>query len=202
MRASWETRRRQIAFTAVAGLVLANCSCLAVAAGAAAGGTAAGYAYYKGKICRSYPASFADVWAAAQTALPELGMPLDSVEKNGSEGTICSRTADGTTVRLFVEFQPSRIPAEGMVTQLCVRVATFGDDTVSQRILDQVGYHLVPAARMGPPLPTGPPAAVSAPTAPPPAAAQPVVPPQTAPPPLLPPEPIPSGAQPTSTQRY
>jgi hypothetical protein len=69
------------------------------------------------------------------------------------------------------------------MTRVGVRVATFGDEPFSQRLLEQVGLHLVPAAPMGPPVPAVPPPLT-------PAAAR--TPPETAPPPLLPPEPVPA----------
>jgi hypothetical protein len=168
-------------------ILLANSGCMLVAVGAGAAAGGAGYAYYKGKHCREYAASYADVWAATQSALTDLGMPVESAAQDSSEATVLSRTADGSPVRISVEPQASRVPAEGMATRVCVRVATFGDAGFSQRLLDQIGFHLVPATLVGPPDPTAPvpPGANgSPPTAP--------VPGQTAPPPLLPPEPLPA----------
>jgi hypothetical protein len=178
-------------------LALANGGCLLVAAGAA-GGAAVGYAYYKGKASGQYNASLADTWNAAHAALRELGMPMLSEETGKGTGFIESRTAEGEQVRLYLETEQSKIPAEGEVTRLCVRVGTFGDWAVSERILNQVGMHLVP---LGSPVPTSttqPNAAAQGviqtgaftptPAVPPPAAAPPT---QTPPPPLLPPEPAP-----------
>jgi hypothetical protein len=91
---------------------------------------------------------------------------------------------------------PSRIPAEGMLTRISIRVGTFGDHPVSERVLYQVGAHLVPNSVM---LPTPGPIAASTPptttiptpsqTPEPPISSQasPQPPPTT--PPRLPPEP-------------
>jgi hypothetical protein len=136
--------RLSIAYLVVAAAAVANSGCLLVAAAGAAGG-AAGYAYYKGKICNHYSASFEDTWAAVHTALGELGMPVETEQQEGFNGFIQSSTAAGDRVRIYLNHVNNHFPADGPVTRVCVRVATFGDEAVSQRILYQVGAHLVPA---------------------------------------------------------
>jgi Protein of unknown function (DUF3568) len=135
----------------IAALAFLQGGCLLVAAGAA-GGAAAGYAYYKGKICESYLANFEDAWAATHSALAELGMPILHEERHADNGVIKTQTSDGDRVRIALDVIPSRIPADGPSTRICVRVGTFGDHPVSERVLYQVGVHLVPAppARPGP----------------------------------------------------
>ncbi|MCI0457680.1 MAG: DUF3568 domain-containing protein, partial [Gemmataceae bacterium] len=99
-----------------------------------------------------------------------------------AKGFLESRTANDKRVRLSVKAQTSKIPVEGPVTRVCVRVAVFGDQPVSARILDQVGLHLTPVPVLGqPPVPS--PSTGLLQTAP--SAA---VPPQTGPPPLSQPE--------------
>ena len=49
--------------------------------------------------------------------------------------------ANGDRVRIYLDIIDG--PAEGPVTRICVRVATFGDYALSERILNQVGAHLV-----------------------------------------------------------
>jgi hypothetical protein len=172
-------------------VALANSGCLLATAGVA-GGAVVGYAYCKGRVCETYNANCDDTWAATHTALVELGMPIVKEERKKSEGFIESRTADGDRVRIYMENETSRIPAEGQICRVSVRVAAFGDRPVSDRILDQVGAHLAPAALPGVPPPspivaggviqTGGSQSSSFPAG---------LPFQTAPPPLLPPEPTP-----------
>jgi hypothetical protein len=160
-------------------VALANSGCLLIAAGAA-GGAALGYAYYQGKVVGDYTASFTDSWAACHTALAELGMPVTSEHNDGVTGYVESRRADGDHVRIDLETEASQVPAEGALTRIGVRVATFGDRPLSERVLMQIGLHLAPAAEAAPPGATlG--AIQAGATAP----AQ-----QTAPPPLLPTEPV------------
>jgi hypothetical protein len=186
--------RRRLRYTWAASVVLGlvvllNGGCLWVAAGAAGGGAVA-LAYYKGKVCALYNAGFGDVWSATQTALHELGMPILKAEREDACGFIVSRTADNEQVRIDLNTEPSRIPADRQVTRVSVRVAVFGDHPASFRVLDQVALHLTPArdspsspssAALGPIQPLAPMPSPAAPAA---------LPPQTAPPPLLPPDQI------------
>jgi hypothetical protein len=191
MKKKPDRRVTQLALILLASLALTNSGCLVVAAGAAGGAAAAGYAYYKGKITETYAAGFTDSWAATQTALTELGMPILKEDRKGDTGTIETRTADDDAVRIYLEAVKSSIPAEDKVTQISVRVATFGDRPVSDRILYQIGLHLAPAGYTGIPAAQAPGApGVIQTGAPGLAPAVPsTIPQQTAPPPLLVPEP-------------
>ena len=139
-------------YLGLAVLALANGGCLLAAAGAVAGG-AAGYAYYKGKVCRSYNADFGSTWAAVHTALAELNMPVEKEEADAASGSIHSRAGDGDAIRLQFDSLASAIPGEPPLTRVCVRVATFGDQELSERLLYQVGAHLVPGTGVPPPPP-------------------------------------------------
>jgi Protein of unknown function (DUF3568) len=152
MERNWRrTRRVRVAYLVLAGLALANGGCLVAAAGAA-GGAAVGYAYYQGKVSQDFAATFEDTWAAAHTALAELGMPVEGeTRESATTGSIDSRDADNNRVRIALESLTSPIPAEGILTRVGVRVGTFGDHPLSERVLSQVGAHLVPRAVAAPP---------------------------------------------------
>lgn len=172
--------RYQLCCLFVAALALGNGGCLLAAAGAAAGGGAAVYAYSKGNVCHNFNASFNDSWAAVRTSLTELGMPVLSEDRKATgKGIIETRAGDGSAVTITLEATPSAIPAEGVVTEVCIRVGTWGNYGVSDRILGQVNSHLAPP---------GAPAGAPQPPAQGWTPAQ--TPPTTAPPPLLPPEPV------------
>lgn len=181
MRRTWTL----LGYVVLAGVAVAQSGCL-LAAAAVAGGVATGVAYCNGKVCRLYDASFDHSWAACRTALTELGMPIVQEEHEcPGKGYIESRTADGDKVRIHLEEQPSKFQAEGAWTRINVRVATFGDHPVSDRILDQVGAHLVPINLMQPPPPGAMPIQPALSTARPPVTALPnPVAAQTPPPPL------------------
>ena len=180
----WVARFRAATLLLVAAaLANSGCCCLLVGAGVAgaAGGLGGGYAYYKGKVCETYDADFENAWAATRTALTDLGMPV--VKEEHDKGFLESRTAEEKRVRIYVKAEKSKIPAEGPRTRVCVRVAIFGDQHTSLRILDQVGLHLTPVPSAGPP-----PAASPSPS-PSQTAVPAVVPAQSAPPPWLQPVP-------------
>jgi hypothetical protein len=193
-----DAKWRRVAGLAILALVpLLNCGCLAVAAGAAATGVAAaGFVYFEGKDSREYPAGLEDTWQATRVALADLGMPIVRAEREENKGSLESRTAENEVVNLGVDTVPGKSPADPPLTRVSVRVALLGDHPVGTRILDQIGYHLVPTAAKGqPPLaPTpgtggGPPPATTEPprwSAPAPAPAPPSPPPETRAPPLLP----------------
>ncbi len=149
MARSWQGR---VLCGVLGAVALLNGGCVAVVAGAAAAGGAGGYAYYKGKVTRTYVANLDDVFAATKTALGELGMSLVSQEKTTSGGTIQTK-AGSDPVQITFDVQPGKLPADRSLTVVGVRVATFGDEALSNRILDQMSAHLVPTATTPPPLP-------------------------------------------------
>jgi hypothetical protein len=193
---SQEGKWRRVAGLAIlAVLPLLNSGCLVAAAGAAAtGAAAAGYLYFEGKDSREYPADLENTWQAIRIALGEMNLPIMRAEREADSGSMESRTRDGEVVNISAEAVPGKTPTEPPLTLVNVRVSLFGDHPLSTRVLDQIGYHLVPAGS-GPP-PTGPlpppgvarppaaadPARWSAPT---PLPAPPPPPPETQAPPLL-----------------
>ncbi len=152
-RARWQRKLRTLACLALAATALANGGCLVAAAGAAAGAGVAGYAYYKGKVCQEYNASLDDTLAATRTALVELGLPVEGEQRDGATAFIEGRTGTDNRFRLDFDVVTSPIPVEGPLTRVGVRVGVFGDSTLSDRILAQIGTHLV----AGPRPPTAPP---------------------------------------------
>jgi hypothetical protein len=172
MPTRWRVGSVRTIYLVLGAVALANSGCVAAAVGvAAAGAGAGGYMYLKGESGQEVVANLDDVRNATHAALQDLHMPLVKDDHDSGTGYIESKTADGATVHIKLKMETSRIPAEGAVTWVGVRVGTFdfGDVAVSQRILDQISAHLAP-----------PPNRASA------------APPQTAPPPLLPAEPAPA----------
>ncbi len=145
----WERNYQgRMLYLIVAVLSVVSGGCLAVVAGLAAGGAAGGYLYYKydkGKIYRDYPASLADVRNAVHAALRDLNFQVATEGAKDGRSLVVTHTTDGKKVRVYIDCLASPIPAEGMFTRVSIRVAHFGDEAVSLRILDQVSHHLTPA---------------------------------------------------------
>ncbi|HMF13515.1 MAG TPA: DUF3568 family protein [Gemmataceae bacterium] len=184
MARNWKSWRNRAALLGLAMSLAATNGCLWLAASAAIGGAAgAGYVYYNGKVTRPYNAHLNDVWAASHSALAELGMRVESEGRDESSAEIHSRLANGDKVRVYFNVRDSKIPAEGMVTVVGIRVGSFaGDEAASVRILNQIDLHL-----------THPAAAVSKPNGQPPTGGwNPIVQTKATEPPLLAPEPVPA----------
>jgi hypothetical protein len=171
------TNRLLLALVAV--LAIAQGGCLLILAGVA-GGATAGYFYCKGRISRDYPAQLVDVHHAVHAALLDLHFLVFNDEVKDGKAFLLTKTTSGKKVRIYLNSLNSPIPAEGIITRVSIRVACFGDEEISKRILHQIALHLVPG-----------PAVVPAP----PPAPTPVQPTsatrfETTPPPLAPPKPI------------
>jgi hypothetical protein len=192
--------RRVAGLAILAVLPLLGSGCLVVAAGAAAtGAAAAGYLYFEGKDSREYAADLENTWQAIRVALGELSMPIIRAEREATSGSLESRTSDNDVVNISAEAVPGKTPADPPLTLVTVRVALLGDHPLSTRVLDQIGYHLVPPGS-GPPPPLAaatppgvgqPPSTAEPPrwSAPTPLPAPPPPPPETRAPPLLSPPP-------------
>ncbi len=141
--------------------VVSSAGCVAAglaAAGAAAAAGAGGYAYYKGRMTRDYPAALPETLKAAETSLSELGFPVLDRQDTVSGATLITETTRGTRLMVDLTTQGSAIPSDGTFTRVGIRVGVFGDEDISDRILDRMSLHLVPGARTGAPvLPPGSP---------------------------------------------
>ena len=152
----------RVLYALVALLALSQAGCLLAVAGAAAGGAAAGgYFYCKGRLYRDYPASLPDVRNAVHAALLDLHFLIFTEEAKDGKAFLVTKTTNGKKIRINLDCMSSPIPAEGLVTRVSIRVATFGDEGISARIFEQITLHLshpapvapVPATPLGPPMP-------------------------------------------------
>jgi hypothetical protein len=132
-------------------LLLANAGCIAAAAvaGAAAAGGAAGYVYLKGNVPDDFNADLSTTWAAAKLALADLKMPVTREDRNDKRGTLESKSGTGDTITLSLEARTNKVPADGPITHVSIRVGALGDEKLSDRIFEQVAFRLNPA----PPIP-------------------------------------------------
>jgi hypothetical protein len=131
-------------------LALVQAGCLVVAAGLAGGAAATGYVYYRGRLCHDYLADLPNTVQAVRTALSEMKFEILSEESKNGTVYLGSRTADGSPIHIWVEPVFSRIPSEPTLTRVAIRVGFWGDESLSNRILDQVGHHLVPPMLLQP----------------------------------------------------
>jgi hypothetical protein len=148
----------QLLYALIAVLALMQAGCLLAVIGGAAGGAAAtGYFYCKGRLYRDYPASLPDVHNAVHAALSDLHFGIFTDETKDGKAFLLTRTATGQKIRIYLECLSSPIPADGLITRVAIRVATFGDEGISARIFEQVAFRLSHPAPITPAPPGAPP---------------------------------------------
>lgn len=150
-----QKHRSRLLVVFVAGLAIVQGGCLLILAGVA-GGATAGYFFYKGRISQDYPAHLLDVHHAVHAALLDLHFLVLNDEVKDGKAFLLTKTTNGKKVRIYVNSLNSPIPAEGLITRVSIRVACFGDEAISKRILNQIGLHLVPGPAVIPAPPPSP----------------------------------------------
>jgi hypothetical protein len=147
--------RRTLAILCLSGVVVAQSGCLVAAAGACAG--AGAYAYYRGTVSDTYGAEFGQVYQASKEALGDMAMPVVSENHEGLAGTIESSLADGTRVTVVLEEKPRMKSEDNHSTEVSIRIGTFGDQTASTQLQQQIARRVTEHLRGGPApaLPTG-----------------------------------------------
>lgn len=112
---------------------LSACSKKWVAIGAAAAAVGAGaYYYVKGDLKRNYEASMDKTWQATIKAVEELKLTPESKKNDAFGGVIEGKMADGKSFSINVK----RL-GENM-TEVGVRIGTFGDRAKSEAIHDKI----------------------------------------------------------------
>jgi hypothetical protein len=146
----------------VVGLALLNAGCAPVLIGGlvAAGGAAAGYAYYNGEFKRDYEAGAADVRLATRAALNDQGMVVLEEHSDPNGGWLVSRTPGGERISVTFNDYPEASAPTGFMTRVGVRVSAFGESEFSRRLLDDVGNRLGLASPSPVPPPTAAPGTI------------------------------------------
>jgi hypothetical protein len=137
---------------ALALLALSQAGCLVLAAGAVGGGAAA-IGIRRGTVARSFEASVDDTTVALQSALRDLGLPIQNPRGRPNFAEIDSTMSGGGAVLMTVMPDPTTAPGEKPQARVEVHVKVFGDKQFSERLLEQVGYRLKNPTPAPPPLP-------------------------------------------------
>ena len=125
---------RRLTISLVMGMVVSGC---AVAVLATCAGLGAGtYAWLKGELRRTYPATYDAVWNASSDALQSLEMPVVSQQRDALKGTIMAKRADGSDVRVDVKYLTEN------TTQVSIRIGLFGDRADSARVHETIQARL------------------------------------------------------------
>jgi len=103
------------------------------------GGAAVGvgtYAYLNGELERKYPVGFEVSWQASIKTLEQLQFSKENSNRDGIDGTLDARRADGTPLRITFKL------ISASVTSIKVKVGTFGDKEISERIHERIKDNL------------------------------------------------------------
>ena len=112
---------------------LSACSRKWAVIGAAAAAVGAGtYYYIKGDLKRNYEASMDKAWQAAVTAVEELKLTTESKEHDAFNGIIKGKMADGKSFSINLKRLGENL------TEVGVRIGTFGDRVRSEAIHDKI----------------------------------------------------------------
>lgn len=125
---------RRLIIGLVMGMVVSGCAVAVLATGAGLG--AGTYAWLKGELQRTYPATYDTVWNASSDALQSLEMPVVSQQRDALKGTIMAKRADGSDVRVDVKYLTDK------TTQVGIRIGLFGDRADSARIHETIQARL------------------------------------------------------------
>ncbi|HSI33577.1 MAG: DUF3568 family protein [Phycisphaerae bacterium] len=146
--------RPLIAALALGALALTQSGCLLAVA---AVGTGATVAYVRGDTESAMDAAPDRVTAAAKAALEDLKIVVVSSHASALDGDVVGRTAGDDKVHIVVKAQGER------TSHISIRIGTFGDQAISNRILLKVNERLSDMNAGAAPAPQS--AAVSAPLA-------------------------------------
>jgi hypothetical protein len=112
---------------------LSACSRKWAAIGAAAAAVGAGtYYYIKGDLKRNYEASMEKTWEASIQAVEELKLTIESSEHDAFTGAIKGKMADGKSFTINVKRLSDNM------TEVGIRIGTFGDRARSEAIHDKI----------------------------------------------------------------
>ena len=148
---------------AASGLPVAMLGCAS-----ATNATDSTFSYLHGDQHATLGATPPEITDAAVAAGGELQLPVDSHASDGLVGRVVMHTVDGTKVEVSVKAMASN------QSEVTVRVGTFGDKVLQQRIMDKIKAHVMPGVaepvaaapmRAAPPPPPAP-APAPAPMAP------------------------------------
>jgi len=113
---------------------LISCGCAALVVGGAAG--AGAVAYVRGELKALEDVPLDQAWPAAKQAMSDLEFSVTSAEKDAFNGNLIARGAGDKKIVVSLKKESDA------VTEIKIRVGTFGDEAMSRKILETIKKHL------------------------------------------------------------
>jgi len=111
--------------------------CVGLALGVAGAGAGIGtYAYIKGALEITYSSGYEETWAATLDTLRAFEIAVQSADKDAFGGQIAATRADATPVKIKIT------PVTSNSTTVKIRVGTFGDRSISEKIAARIKTNL------------------------------------------------------------
>lgn len=108
----------------------AGCAVLLVGAGAAVGAGTVGYV--AGELKGAESVSLERAWQASLKAMQQLNFKVTAQEHDKLTGKIVARTSEDKRIKIGLKKQSES------VTEFRIRIGTFGDETLSRMIYNQI----------------------------------------------------------------
>lgn len=115
----------------VTGLLM-NSGCAAVLVGGAAAGGAGAVLYIKGELHSTEDVSLDRAWNATQAAINDMGFTVTAKDKDAVSAELVALTADNKKISIILNRKADN------VTEISIRVGTFGDESMSRLILEKI----------------------------------------------------------------
>ena len=109
--------------------------CLLFVAAAGAGAGVGTYAYVSGELQATETVTLDKAWDASQAAMKDLSYSITEKQKDALQAKLVARGAGDKRVEVKLEKKSET------VTQIGIRVGTFGDETLSRQILATMKSH-------------------------------------------------------------
>ncbi|HEX9831016.1 MAG TPA: DUF3568 family protein [Thermodesulfobacteriota bacterium] len=109
---------------------LLNSGCAAVLLGGAAG--AGTVLYIKGELQSTEEVSLGTAWMATQTAIKDMEFITGTTEKDDISAKLIAYTSDDRKIQINLKRKTDKL------TEIVIRVGTFGDESLSHLILDNI----------------------------------------------------------------
>ncbi len=132
---------RRFGLVCVAIHFLIQAGCLLMGA-AAVGGGATSIAIVNGTATHTYDASVATTATAIESALRDLGLPVERPRIGEFYGEIDSTLADGGPILVDLKSEARLLPNDPPKTRVGIHVKVFGNKKVSQQIFDQISHRV------------------------------------------------------------
>ena len=111
---------------------LINSGCAAVLLGGGAAAGAGTILYIKGELRSTEEVSLDTAWIATQTAIKDMEFVTGTAEKDAISAKLIAYTSDSREIQITLKRKSDKL------TEIGIRVGTFGDESLSRLILENI----------------------------------------------------------------